>query len=98
MIISLPSTTFVSLLHNLKPVTQFDTQSLYFESPVIVYLYIKNIKNLYIKEKHNSNIKIYANQSVCVQLVENHNKNYAIHVNFIAYAYFNKRFHRLLKD
>lgn len=50
---SLLLTTFVSLLHNLKPATQFDTQSLYFESPVIVDLYIKNIKNIYIKEKHN---------------------------------------------
>lgn len=50
---SLLLTTFVSLLHNLKSATQFETQSLYFESPVIAELYIKNIKNLYIKEKHN---------------------------------------------
>lgn len=57
---------------NWKPVTQYDTHLPYFESPVIVDLYIKYINNLYIKEKHNSNIKINTRQSVytSIQFVE----------------------------
>lgn len=64
------------------PVTQYDTNSLYFESPVIVDLYIKYINNLYIIEKHNSNIKINTRQSVytSIQFVESFDKQRLIYM------------------